>query len=386
MKRAKTILLFVLVIACPTQLCGCWNYQDIEKVSIVSGFAIDKSPRGDEYLITVELADFEITGKDTKQTGKFVEATGRTVFDAIRNIIDFSGKKLYWAHANVVIISQALAAEGIAAPIDLIFRDAEMREEMYIFISKEEKAGDILKQDTMLSQTSSENIESVITGQSRVGNSYPIQVYQLINNLEEEGISVTLPCLCLQENTGQKTIRPDGIAIFRGDKLAGFLSPEETKYFLFAINRFKKGIFTLREHTSREEDNISLEIYKTRTDFKPGFVRNKLTMNIGIKQEVALAEIGTSTDYIKEKNRSVVEADAEKSLKKALEILIKKVQEDFDTDIFGFGRIIKADMPQVWKNSRKKNEDLFRELKIHINVDMNIKNSALGSKVIKKGD
>lgn len=386
MKSAKAVILFFLMIACSIPLYSCWNYQDIEKLAIVAGFAIDKNSEDNKYVITVELVDFEMSGKDTKQTGKYVEATGKTVFDAVRNIIDFSGKKLYWAHANVVIIGQDLAEEGIAAPIDLIFRDAEMREEMYIFISREKTAGDILKQQSLLSQTSSDNIENIFTGQSRVGNSYPVQIYELIDNLEEEGISVTLPCLSLKENLDKTPVHPDGIAIFRSDKLVGFLEPEETKYFLFTTNKFKKGVLTLKKHSSNEESNISFEINKTSTRVKPEISKGKLTVNVNIKQEAALAEIGTQTDYISKHNRSAIKKEGEENLEKAIETLIKKVQNDFDTDIFGFGKIIKAEMPSVWKNAQNKKINLFHDLKPEVKVELSIKNNALGSKVIKKGD
>lgn len=385
MKLVKSLLSLLLILSNLTLLCGCWNYQDIEKVLLVVGFAIDKNEQGDKYLITVEVVDFEMSGTQAKQTSKFVESEGKTIFDAIRNSINIIGKRLYWAHANVVIISQDLAKEGIAPLIDLIIRDTEMREEKYVLISKEKTAKEVLKQEMLLSQTSSNNIERMLSSQYAAGKATAVKAYELMGTIEDEGISVALPALHLVKNTDKKTAELDGTAVFKSDKLVGFLSPDETKAFLFVMNKIGGGLATLKESSSNKMDNISLEIFESKTKLKPRFSDEKLTMNIDIVTEVAIAEVETSEDYIKEK-RDSLKSDAEKKLKALLETVIKKVQNEFDSDIFGFGKITKANLPAVWRNSQQKGINLFKELALDIHVEVKILTSSLSKQAIKKGD
>jgi spore germination protein KC len=386
MKLGRSLLSLLLIITCLILFCGCWNYQDIEKLSIVAGFAIDKNEQGDKYLVTVEVVDFEMSGKEAKQTGKYIESEGATIFDAIRNVIDSAGKKMYWAHANIVIINQDIAKEGISPVLDMLLRDTEMREEMYVIISKEKTAKEVLKQEVPLSQTSSDNIENILTNQKVVGHSSAVQVYELLGILESDGISVALPAIHLTKKSDKKTAELDGSAIFKSDKLVGFLDKHETRYFLFITDKIKKGLLTINEDSTNQMDNITLEIYKSKTKVKPEFSDKKLTMNIEIKTEVALGEVETSVDYIKKDKRDKLKKDTEEKVKVSVEKVIKKVQNDFDTDIFGFGMITKANIPSVWRSAQQDGRNLFKDLKANVKVDITIKNSALASKAIKKGD
>jgi len=386
MKHARGLLSILLILTNLTLLCGCWNYQDIEKVLLVSGFAIDKNEQGDKYLVTVEVIDFEMAGKEAKQSGKYVESEGTTIFDAVRNVINIVGKKMYWAHSNILIISQDIAKEGISPVLDLMFRDTEMREEMYVLISKEKTAQEVLKQELLLSQTSSDNIQSMITNQKGVGLAPIVKVYELVDILEEEGISTVLPAIQLTKNSDKKTAELTGTAVFKSDKLVGFLNLDETRPFLFITNKIKKGLISVNEDSSNQMDNITLEIFTTKTKVEPKISDKKLTMNIEIKIEVALGELETSVDYIKKDKQDKLKKDAEAKVKASVEAVIKKVQNDFSTDIFGFGRITKANKPSVWRSAKQEGTNLFKDLKTNVKVDITIKNSALASKPIKKGD
>lgn len=386
MKSSKIFLMLCIVLSIGICLCGCWNYTDIEKFAIVSGFAIDKNEQGDKYVVTVEVVNFEMSGKEAKQTSNYVESEGRTIFDAIRNVINLTGKKLYWAHARILIINQDMAKEGITPILDFISRDPEMRESMYVLVSIEKTAKEVLKQEMLISQTSSANIEYMVTGQKKLGKAPQMQVYKIVALLGEKGVSFSLPVIGLEQNSGKRTSVLLGTAIFKSDKLVGYLDSEETKYFLFAINKINKGILALKEDASNKVDDITLEIFKSKTKTKSLYIDNKLKINLDIKTEVAIGEVGTTTDYINEKNRKKLKKDADKFLKTSVENVIKKVQKEFDSDIFGFGMFIREDHPSIWKIVERDWDKLFKELDVTVDVDISLKNSGLLSKTLKKGD
>lgn len=62
------------------------------------------------------------------------------------------------------------------------------------------------------------------------------------------------------------------------------------------------------------------------------------------------------------------------------------MQKEFDADIFGFGNIVKADMPSVWKWIGKYWDDIFKNLNVSIEVNIETKNSGLIWKSIEVGD
>ncbi len=386
MNTKRYSLLILIIITSLVVLTGCWNYHDIEKYSIVSGFAIDKNIQENNYLVTVEIIDFEMSGKEAKQVSKLVSSEGSTILDAIRNIINATGKKLYWAHSNIVIISEEIAREGISAVLDLIFRDAEMREEMYVLISKGNMAQEILEHESVKSELHSAEIKQMLQGQDRLAKAPSIKVYEFVEDVEQEGLSAVLPAIIIEKNEQKYIPRITGTAIFKSDKLIGFLDDNETKSLLFVKNKVNKGVLNLYERSASKMDNVSLEILRAKTKLKPEFSNGKLTIKIEIKPEVSIAEIENSLDYVKEENMDKLKKDAEELLKSSVENLIKKVQDNYSTDIFGFGMYIKADMPSVWKEIKSDWDNLFKKINVNVNVDIKIRNSALVSKTIKKGD
>ncbi|MDP4180735.1 MAG: Ger(x)C family spore germination protein [Bacillota bacterium] len=383
MKHVRRML-FSLILISNMLLCGCWNYHDIEKYSLVLGFAIDRNEQENSYLLTAEVLDFEMSGKEAKPTSKLIESKGNSVFDAIRNMLKLTEKRLYWGHADTVIFSQDIAKEGIIPVLDLIFRDAEMREEMHVVISKEKTAKELLEQQTMISTLRSTEIDRILNSQGSLAKAPVVEAYELINELEGEGISAALPAMGIATNAGKKTVELMGTALFKSDKLIGFIDSEETKYFLFVINKVNRGLLIQNESPENQMNKITLEIFKTKTKTKPEYYDGKVVMDIDIKTEVAIAEMETSMDYIKDVNRSKLKKDAEASLKSSVKNIIKKIQDNYDTDIFGFGMLVSANMPSLWDSIGPDWDHLFKKLDVNVNVDISIRNSALVSKSIRK--
>lgn len=65
------------------------------------------------------------------------------------------------------------------------------------------------------------------------------------------------------------------------------------------------------------------------------------------------------------------------SLKKEIQELIRKVQSEYDADIFGFGEKLREDNASEWKVVSNIWEDVFKDLKVNVETKVHIKNSAL---------
>lgn len=381
----KITLLSALIFMNMFSITGCWNYREIEKLSIVAGAAIDKED--DQYLMTVEIANLT-GGKEAKVESKKVEAKGDTVFDAARNVIKISGKKLYWSHVKVVIFSQEIAREGIIQAIDWFNRDAETRMSTNMLISKEKTAKELLEQQSITAEIRSFEIYDMLTSQKSLAKAPRIAIYEFINALAAQGKSAVLPAVGITGNEGQRTSELSGTAVFKEDRLIDFLDGEDTKYFLFIINKVRGGLLIHKVRTESSHTNITLEIFSdlTNTKIKPIYSNGKLTMKLDVYVTVSIGEIGGFENYINEPGRAKLKKDVEELLKDNIKRVIKKVQNDYGSDIFGFGSIVKDDMPYVWKDIEKDWEKIYEDLDVDVNVDVNITNSALVVKPVKKGD
>lgn len=379
----KTRMLFlILLIINATLFSGCWNYREINKLSIVAGMAIDKSETGN-FKITIEIIDLHESGRESKIKSKLIETDGDTLFDAVRNAVKITAPRLYFGHMDIVIISQEIAREGIIEILDFLSRDAEPRLSIDLLVSKEKTAKEILSSQSITTEIRSYEIDEMLDMENALSKSSKVEVYQFINALPCEGISPVLPTVHITENAGVKTSELSGMAIFKGDKLLGFLDLEETKYFLFITDKIKGGLLVLKNIPEAIHVNISLEIFKNKTKVKPVYSNGKVSISIETKTQVTLGEQGTRENFTNESGRLMLEKDAEEMLRTNITKVIKKVQKDFDVDVFGFGSTVNTDMPTLWKEIRKDWNTIFKDLDVNVNTTIEIQNSALLSKPIK---
>lgn len=367
-------------------LSGCWNYKEIDKLAIVSGMAVDKNEKGDKFLLTSEIVDVkEIMGKTTV-TSKKIDSEGETIFDAMRNMIKISGKKLYWSHAKVIVISQDVAKEDIIPVIDWVARDQEPRIEINLLISKEKTARELLSQQSITTDIRSIEMDLMLNANKSLSKAPRTAVYEFINALASEGISPTIPAIGITTSENKKTSELSGTAVFKKDKFLGFLDEEETKYFLFIRDKIKGGLLPVNISEDNFNDKVTLEIFENNTKLKPVNLNENLFININIRTRVSIAEEDTSRNYIDEPGRAKLKNAAEKKLEDQIINLVKKVQNDFDSDIFGFGEVVKNEMPLLWKNIKGDWDKIFKNLEVKVNSEMNISNSGIINKPIEVGD
>lgn len=367
-------------------LTGCWNYRELDKLAIVSGLAVDKSGKGDKFLLTAEVIDIKQGMNEVKIGSIRIESEGDTIFDAMRNMVKISGKRLYWSHAKIVIVSQDVAKESIIPIVDWISRDQEPRLTLNILVSKEKTAKELLSQESVTTEIRSFEMSYMLTGNNLLSKSPTVEVYELLNDLSDDGISPALPTIGITINEGKKTSELSGTAAFKNDKLIGFLDGEEAKYLLFIKNKIKGGSLVVKTTEEEASDNITLEIFKNKTKIKPIYSEGKLLIKIHINTEVSIAEEDNGVDYISEKGRIKLKTYAEKSLEKDIENVIKKVQRDFGSDIFGLGKIVKAELPFLWKDIKNDWNDIFNDLEVEVKAEVQIRNSGLTILPVKVGE
>lgn len=385
MKKMGFSLIVIQILLITTLLTGCWNYRDLDQLSIVAGVAIDKGSK-DKYLVTIEVVDIKSEGKNVKTASKKIQAEGATIFDSVRNAIKITGRRLYWSHVKICIISNELAREGLVEIIDFFARDAESRLTLNFLISKEKTASELLSQQSVTSEIRSYEIKDMLKAQKSVSKSPDVKANELINVLSGDGISAALPSIGIIENEGMPADELSGTAVFKKDKLVGFLDEKETKDYLFVINRVNGGLITDINPPESKGANITLEIFNSRTKVRPDYSNGKLSINMYVESDVAIDELGTTKNYIENKEMKKLVSDVENKLEEDIKKTVERVQDEYDADIFGFGLKVKKDMPEVWKKIGNGWDDEFRNLDIHVNVKLNVRNTGLMLKPIKVGD
>lgn len=368
----KKLLLVTIIICIPITFYGCYDYSEINDLEFIVGFAIDKVEDSDEYLVTFEILE---PAQDQKSMqSNIIKAEGRTIHEAIRKTILKTGKMPINSHVNTVIISKQIAENGIIPVIDLINRDVEVQSDMHVFISKSHTAGEILENNKNNNVLSFQLINAQKSEQFS-GQYINKRLYELIQDLAEEGIS---PVASIVELTTENDVVIDGTAVFKGDKLVGFLSGDESMYLSIIKNINGKGILVMPQNNA----NIVLEITNLKTSITPT-IDDEIEMQINTKITGVISELSRNNIELSSEEITKFEKYMEVIIENKIENLVKKVQKQYSSDIFGFGQKIKKSNPKVWKKIYPKYNEIYPYINVKSNVDIQIKGTALFRKPIK---
>lgn len=381
MKISKSISILLILIF-TVNLTGCWNYREIESMSIVAGVAIDKSQTSKQYEMTAEIIDIE-SGKDSKSVPRYITLTGDSIFDIARNMIAISDRKLYWSHAKCIIVSTTLAREGLGDIIDWFIRDAETRSDMYLLVSTEKTAKEVITASPTSGKIMSLELANQLRNQKLASRAPILDLWDFADSLIQPGKSAIVPRVFLNRQSGIPTPSIDGIGVFKKDALIGIIEGSETKYLLFALNKIKGGLLLI--YTENQKP-LTLEIFQSKTKIKPVLKGNSLDINITTETVVALAEDQPLLQFFKEEQRKEIERNASLVLQNSIYNSIKKVQEEYGSDIFGFGAKVQEDMPKTWKRLSSSWSDKFKDVPVSVTSKIKIKNSATTSKPLEIGD
>lgn len=385
MKILRVLIPVILILSNTCMLTGCWNYREIEKLAVVAGLAVDKSEEEGTYELTVEIVDIK-GGKEAITGSKIASAKGETMFDTVRNMIALTGKRLYWSHTKLIIVGEDVAREGTLKIVDWFNRDSETREDTELLIVKEGKAKEIFKGEKKTEEVLSFELSEMLRSEKSLSKAPRMEIWEFINDLEGEGVSAFVPAIEMSKSDGGLSPRIYGGAIFKKDQLVGFADGEETKYILFAKNDIKGGVLVQNQKEKEEITPVTLEIFQSMTKIRPDMLNGNIQMKVDVKTTTAIDEIQGTRNYVEEEGKEKLEKDASQMLKTQVQDVIKKVQEEYGSDIFGFGARIREELPEVWKTLKPKWDKQFKTLQVSVDAKVRVKNSAMLSKPLEMGD
>jgi len=377
----KRVVSILLILALCTLLSGCWNYRGLNTMSIVAGVAIDRKD-DQNYQLTVEVFDLAASGKESAGKSQIVESEGKTIFEAVRNAKKRLTKKLYFGDIQLVVISEQIAREeGIQDVLDWFMRNEKARETLSTVISQEKTAKEILTASGVDHKIISEEIEKILDADNRTtASTKNIDTFKALNILKgQKETALVLPAVHCTDNQGKKVVEVNGIAVFKADKLQGYLSPEETHYYLFAVDEIKGGILTFpfEAKNQKNQDNLSLEISNNKTKKSYSYEENRLKVFLDIKTTAALGEVGTDIDVSKKDNIEKIKAAATEVFVQRLEAVIKKTQTEFGCDVFGFNTMIHKKNPVLWSELKENWNFYIQTMEVEVRPELVIKNTGL---------
>lgn len=375
---AKRLTACLLIFALLLPLGGCWNYRSLDEVNLVVGLSIDYDQKRNLFLTGFEIANLAGGEEMGPISGKMVFSEGKTLFDAVRNSKRRETDRMFFGNTEVVIIDQQAAHDlGVIGIVEWFLRDGETRENMAIAISQEDSASKILTGGEDMKVIMSSVLADIIREDPKVtSTAYSMQLYEIYNSLYSPRRSALIPAVHMVKNGKDEIPELNGTGVIKGDRLVGYLSPEQSRYVLMVENKLKSGILTLSTSDIVPIDDLSLEIFFNKAKKSYTYENGQFTFKIETDTYVAIAENHARLDTSEPEVFLLVEADAERKIKENIEELISVLQHQFHTDVLGFGEMVSKKDHKLWREIEASWEDIFPTVKVEVSSNVRVLNSA----------
>ncbi|MFD2412011.1 Ger(x)C family spore germination protein [Paenibacillus rhizoplanae] len=387
----RRVSIFFMTALCLLLITGCWNRRELNDLALVVAMSIDKSD--DQYMVTLQVVDAGEVSSKIGTSGRTPVITysekGKHVFEAIRKMTTGTPRKLYFSHLQMLVISEDIAKEGISKSLEFLSRDHEVRKDFFVVIAKEEQAKSILENITSLEKIPAQKMKtSLETSQKVWAPTVAIQIDQLIADLTSEGSNAVLTGIIITGNpttgttlknvtktSSYSNLKFQGVAVFKKDKLVGWLNEEESKGYNYIKDNVKS---TVAHIECPGGGDLVMEVLRSKTKVKGKVVNGEPSIDIHLSAEINIAEVECPIDLSKIENIIELEQSINEKAISVLEASIRKAKE-LGSDIFGFGEVIHRADPQAWKTWKTDWNKHFAETAVTIHSDFKIRRTGIVS-------
>lgn len=391
--------ILVAVILCTLLLTGCWDRRELNDIGIVVAMGLDRDDMTGKIIVTSQMVRPGALKKDgggeSSSPVEIITTQGNTVAEAVKNISNQFDRIAFFAHVKVLVISEQLAKEGLLPTLDYFIRNSTMRNLVWLVIAKDGNAKELLTINHGIENVQATYLDDIIKNR---GENSEVSISDLLTYLkaitsESNPIGgvmemVEHPTMPTKEKKDVTTqgIKLSGTAVFKKDKLVGYLDNRETRGLNWVTGKVKNTIINI---PSPNENGklIAIAITKASSKIIPEMREGKISFIIDVNVEGNIAEQQDSGNYFKYLDSFATLEEIQKDMiEKEIQTTIDKVQTKLGSDILGFGSIYSKKYPQEWKGIKDDWDTIFPTVSYEVKVDARLRNLGLILRPIQSDD
>lgn len=388
-RRGLAVLALLLLLL----TAGCWDLREVEELGLVMAFGIRLPDQGEGYEIWVQEVNPGGGAQQMGTPGKEFPAPfhnhhgrGSTVFEAVRLLSRETPHRLFFSHNQVYIIGERLARQrGVSDVLDFLERDPEFRRTVWILVSRSRLMPRLFSSVNNLNRPLGQYLSGVLQ-QRRLNSTYaPLRLGDFVQYMNETGVDaftagveLKMPEKSLEQGMGQPcpqlpVPRLHQTAVFRRDRLAGWLDDAEGRGLLYVRGEAKSGIITLHYHGQE----VALEITDNQSKVQTVLSNDRPRLMIDVQVVGNVGESMAAVDLADVKVINEIKELARQQVKNDIARAIRRCQQ-LGSDPFGFGRHLAARYPAYWEQVEDRwREEVFPETEFEIRPRIQIRRLGL---------
>lgn len=357
----KRLIKCFIVLLIPLIFTGCFNYEDINKVTFATSVIFDTDDFGNAVVYLDCIKSYRSTNDSSDKGRRIIyKGVGKTALEAIRDVSVASSFKLNYSQSRAYIFTEKAARGSIKKYLDLINNNQQFQIKPSMFVYY----GDV--EDLLEITSGDEEYLGLYLNDLSHKNKYNPRAMEenideyLSNSLMGSNTNV-VGAIQIRKDALDKKVEISGGAVMKDDILVKRIEAEDSLSYNFLINDVKGG--TLEMANPQSSDGfITLEILESNTTSDIEYDGENLNLIKNIDMRVSIGE-AQGRLLVNKELLDYIKLTKEEEVKRYLSQVFEKYKEE-NLDIFNIERLIEIKYPDkvienpVSKTSLKLNVDL----------------------------
>lgn len=391
--------LLLLLCAATVILTGCWDSIELNDIAIVTGMAIDPG-KDKKYQLTVGYVNPAQYSKQNPAQGapvSIMTLEGNSLPEISAKMNVGVSRRLIFSHTRALYINETVAKDnGVSHFLDSLERSPQFRNDFNILVTKNHSAGDFAMINDPVERVPSLKVQKSIKSLLKSWGGDPrVRLTDFIDAIIAEGRSPVASTVVIEGDPkkGQNAesnmevkapakIMLDGLAVFKKDKLIGYLSLDDTRNYLWT-QKLESTMISIPCEEDQDDENplyFDIVITNNKSEMRTEYKGNQPQLKVNIFSEASINSMQCQKDLSKIATFTELEKKSDKQIKNMITETIEKVQKDYAVDIFGFGEALNR---QHYKKAKKVlpywNEE-FARADVEVDVRIALRRSGTRSK------
>lgn len=364
---------------------GCWNAREINELAFVLSIALDKADSG--FKVTAQVAKPEQYSKtpsgsasSTEKEKPFwiISGTGRTIFEAVRNMASISPRRIFWSHIKIIIIGEELAKSDIREILDFFSRNPELRFRTLVAVAPG-KAADILEVVPTMEKDPSFNIEKIIEKVNLTGKGYRVMLKDFLEDYLEPNLNPVASKIILTSEESKSVVKVEGASVFDDTRLVGWLDETETRGLLWIENKISGSVRVV--DCPYDGLPVTLEISQGKTKVKSTIDNGTPFFTITANATGKLTEKACTTYFTDPVELHELEKALASSISDDIKATVAAAQR-YDSDFLDFSGVLHREHMNEWDKISANWPQIFSKVKYSIQVEVKIPEVSLLAKPV----
>lgn len=357
-------------------LTGCWDRQEMDELAFVMASGIDLTDDGQieatlQIALPTGIPSSLSSGGKAKKPVLVLSAKGKDGQEALGKLQTQLSRRMNLGHRGILIFGEKYSRQGIDQVLDTLLRSPESRFNSYVVTASGTTAKEILNSSYLL-----ESIPALgINNMQAKDFSFSVKMDEFIHMVSSPEIdAVTGAVRIVNKQSDSETFMIDKAAVYKENKLAGFLSGMQLKAFRLAKGHVDGMKLTVNMEPPKEryKGTVTVQILKTQSKIHTRIRNGMPEITLSFKATAEIIANDTTTDFTKEKNLHAAEKKFTDELQKTMTSMISLSQNKFKADILGFGRELHIEHPFYWKTAKTEWESLYPKLPFSVKADIQL--------------